>query len=118
MTPNYTLSLPGGHTFALATTPGDDPPDAPVRGGMGVGMASSRLWVRLDDGPWTLSERASMAKVLHRWLDIPASDIPAAWEWTTGEALGWRVCEGCGERKPDARVVDGSDEWWCRGCRS
>lgn len=116
MTPNYTLSLPGGHTFALATTPGDDPPDAPPLRGMGVGMASSRLWVRLDGGPWTRSAVASMAKVTHRWLDISTGDIPAAWEETTGERIG-HICEGCGVRSVDARVVDGSDEWWCPSCR-
>jgi hypothetical protein len=112
---SYSMSLPNNHTFYLATTPGDDPPDAPVQRGMGVGMACSRLWVRLDDGPWTLSVKASMAKVLHRWLDIPASDIPAAWEETTGERLGWHTCD-CGRCGPDVRVREGSDEYRCGGC--
>ena len=96
------LSLPSGHTLYLRTE---------ANGG------SSWTEVSLDDGPWLRSRIASLHKLTSRWLDVSAADIPALWEWTTGEALGWRVCEGCGERKPDVRAVEGSDEVWCRNCR-
>ena len=96
-----TLTLPNGHTLHLRTS---------ADGG------SSWTEVALDDGPWTPSKVASLHKVLHRFLDIPASDIAAAWEEVTGEHVG-HICEGCGRRRIDARVVSGSDCYWCGECR-
>lgn len=95
-----TISLPAGHVLDIRTM--DD--------------EGSVTEVRLDGGPWTRSKIASMHKLAARWLDVGVTEIPGVWAETTGETVG-HICEGCGRRRVDARVVDGSDEWWCRGCR-
>lgn len=94
------LSLPSGHVLYLRTE---------ADGG------GSWTEVSLDDGPWLRSRIASLHKLTSRWLDVSEADIPALWEETTGATL-WRVCEGCGCRKPDAVVRDGADSPRCGGC--
>ena len=92
-----TLSLPRNHTIETRIN------------------AESQTELRLDDGPWTRSTIASIHKLNALWLDT--EDIVFGWYASTGQRIG-HICEGCGVRSIEARVVDGSDEWWCRGCRS
>lgn len=104
-----TLSLPAGHTLDVVRPPDHDGRPCMV-------AQTSCVWVRLDGGAWTPALERSTRAVIRRWLDLSLSDIPAAWEDTTGERIG-HTCEGCGVRSVDARVVDGSDCYWCPSCR-
>lgn len=71
-------------------------------------------------------------KRLRTYIDLDVATVPALEalavrrRWSVAQTLRevvtdavvGHVCEGCGQRRVDARAVEGSDEWWCRGCRS